>query len=51
MTRYSNQPRGRIFVKGCAFLSYAKYIGKNIGKNTSKHLSRKCTQKRLDHAK
>ena len=33
MTRYSIEPRIRIFVKGCRFLSFAKNIGKNIGKN------------------
>ena len=33
MTRYSIEPRNRIFVKGCRFLSFAKNIGKNIGKN------------------
>ena len=58
MTRYSVQPRDRIFVKGFGFLSFAKSIGKNIGKNISKNLSGKCSpgmlamrQKLLDHAK
>ena len=31
MTRYSVQPRDRIFVKGYGFLSFAKNMGKNIG--------------------
>ena len=29
MTRYSIQPRNRIFVKGYGFLSFAKNTGKN----------------------
>ena len=41
MTRYSVQPRDRIFVKGYGFLSFAKNMGKNIGKNISKNLSGK----------
>ena len=45
MMRYSVQPRGRIFVKGCNNLS------KNMSKNTSKNLSGKYSQKHLDHAK
>ena len=32
MTRYSVQPRDRIFVKGYGFLSFAKNMGKNIDK-------------------
>ena len=36
MMRYSVQPRDRIFVKGCGFLSLAKSMGKNIGKNIVK---------------
>ena len=51
MTRYSVQPRDRIFVKGYGFLSFAKNMGKNIGKNISKNLSGKHSQKLLDHAK
>ena len=51
MTRYSVQPRGRIFVKGYGFLSFAKNMGKNIGKNISKTLSSKNSRKLLDHAK
>ena len=35
MTRYSVQPRDRIFVKGY-FLFFAKIMGKNIGKSISK---------------
>ena len=58
MTRYSVQPRDRIFVKVYGFLSFAKDMGKNIGKNMSKNLSGKYSaamlaerQKLLDHAK
>ena len=47
----SVQPRYRIFVKGCGFLSFAKNISKNIGRNTSKGLSGKYCQKLLDHVK
>ena len=36
MTRYSVQPRVRIFVKSLWFLSFAKNMGKNICKNMSK---------------
>ena len=37
MSRYSVQPRGRIFVKGYGFLSFARSIEKkNIGQNKSK---------------
>ena len=49
MTRYSVQPRDRIFVKGYGFTSFAKNIGKNIGKNISKNLSGKYSQKLLVH--
>ena len=35
MTRYSVQPRDRIFVKGYGFLSFAKNMGKNISENLS----------------
>ena len=41
MTRYSVQPRDRIFVKVYEFLSFAKNMGKNMGKNISKSLSSK----------
>ena len=51
MTRYSVQPRDRIFVKGYGFLFFAKNMGRNIGKNTIKNLSSKYSQKPLDHAK
>ena len=47
MTRYSLQPRGRIFLKGYGFLSFAKNIGRNIIKNLIDQYS----QKQLDHAK
>ena len=35
MTRYSVQPRDRIFVKGYGFLSFAKNMGTNISENLS----------------
>ena len=41
MTRYLDQPRDRIFLKGYGFLSFAKNKGKNIGKNISRNLSSK----------
>ena len=41
MTRYSVQPRHRIFVKGYGFLAFAKNMVENICKNTSKILSSK----------
>ena len=47
MTRYSVQPRDRIFVKSYGFLSFAKNIDRNIRKN----LNSKYSQKLLDHAK
>ena len=51
MTRYSVQPRDKIFVKGHRFLSFAKSLGKNIGKNISKNSSSKYSKKLLNHAK
>ena len=51
MTRYSVQPRDRIFVKADGFLSFTENMGKNIGKNISKSLNSKYNQKLLDHAK
>ena len=47
MSRYSIQPRDRIFVKGYGFLSFAKKMCKNISKN----LSGKYSHKLLDHLK
>ena len=41
MTRYSIQPRDRIFVKCYGFGSFAKNMGKNIGLNVSKNVSGK----------
>ena len=41
MTRYSVQPRDRIFVKGYGILSFTKNMGKNIGEKVSKSLSSK----------
>ena len=49
--RYSVQPWDRIFVKGYAFLPFAKSMGRNIGKNVSKNVSGRCGQKLLDHPK
>ena len=51
MTRYSVQPRDRIFVNYYGFLSFAKYMGRYIGKNISKNLSSNYSWKLLDHAK
>ena len=51
MTRYSVQPRDRLFVKGYGILSFAENMGTNISKNTSKNLSGKYSQKLIDHAK
>ena len=51
MTRYSVQPRERIFVKGYGFLSFPKNMGKNIGKNISQISNCKYSQKNLDHTK
>ena len=45
------QPRDRIFVKGCRFLSFTKNMRKNIGKKMSKNLSGKHSLKRLGHSK
>ena len=42
-TRYSIEPRDRIYVKGYGFLSFAKNMGKS--------LSNKYSQKLLDSAK
>ena len=35
MTRYSVQPRDRLFLKGYGFLSFAKNMSKNIDANIS----------------
>ena len=51
MTRYSIQPRDRIFVKRYEFLTFARNIGKYSSKNLSKHLSGKHNQKLPHHAK
>ena len=58
VTRYSVQPRDRIFIKCYGFLSFPKNMGKSIDKNISKNLSAKYSpgtlalrQKLLDHAK
>ena len=51
MTRYSVQPKYRMFVKGYGFLSFPKNMGKNIGRNISKTLNKKYSHKLLDHAK
>ena len=51
MSRYSVQPRDRIFVKGFGFLSFARNMDNNVGKNINKKLSSKYSQKRFDHVK
>ena len=51
MTRYSVQPRERVFVKRYVFLSFAKNMSKYIRKNTSRNLISKYSQKLIDHAK
>ena len=51
MTRYSVEPRDRIFATGYEFLSFAKNIFKNIGNKISENLSGKCSQKLYDHVK
>ena len=47
MMHYSIQPKGKIFIKGYRFLSFAK----NIAKIISKNVSGKYNQKLLDHVK
>ena len=47
MTRYSVQPRDRIFVKAYGL----KKLSKTIAKNISKNLSRRCSWKFIDNAK
>ena len=47
MMRYSVQPRYRVFVEGCGFLSFAKNMCKKIGENKSEHLSGKYSQNYL----
>ena len=37
MTRYSVQPRDRIFAKGYGFLYFTRNIDKSVGKNISKN--------------
>ena len=39
MTRYSVQPKDRIFVQGYGFLAFAKNMCKNIGKILSSKYS------------
>ena len=51
LQRCSFQPRDRIFVKGCGFLSFPRNIGRNTGKNISKNLTSKYIQELLNHAK
>ena len=50
MTRYSDQPSERIFVKGSRFKYWYTLI-ENVDKKISKNLSGKYIQKRLDYAK
>ena len=51
MISCSVQPRDKLFIKGCGFLSFAKNMDKTIGKNISKILSIKYRKKNFDHAK
>ena len=39
MTRYSVQPRDRIFVKCYGLLSFTRNMSRNMGKNISKNLN------------
>ena len=39
MTRYSIEPKNRIFLKGYGFLSFVKNMSKHIAKNISKNVS------------
>ena len=48
---YSFQPRNRISVKGCRFLSFPNSIDTNVDENISKNLTGKYSKKFLDHAK
>ena len=48
---YSFQPRNRISVKGCRFLSFPNSIDTNVDENISKNLTGKYSQRFLDHAK
>ena len=53
-TRYSIEPRDKIYVKGYEFLSFAKSMSKNIGTHATKvakNLRGKYSQKPLDSAK
>ena len=36
--RYSIKPRGRIYVKGCRFLSFAKNMGKSLSNKYGRKL-------------
>ena len=49
-TKYSIEPRDRIYVKGCGFLSFSKNRGRHANKFT-KSLSDKHGQKLIDSAK
>ena len=51
MTRYSVQPKDRIFSKCYDFFFYAKNMSTNISKSISKNASIKLRQKRIDNAK
>ena len=39
MTRYSIEPKNRIFLKGYGFMSFVENMSKNIVKNISKNFS------------
>ena len=49
-TKYSIEPRDRIYVKGCGFLSFSKNTGRHANK-FAKSLSNKHRQKLIDSAK
>ena len=44
MTRYSIEPRDRMFLKDYGFLSFIENMSANIGKNISKSISGKYSQ-------
>ena len=50
MRRYSVQSRGRIFINGYGFSSFARNMGQIIGKNIIKNFSSIYSLKLPDHA-
>ena len=51
MTRYSVQPKDRIFAKGYIYFLLLRIWAKSIDKNINRNFSSKYSQKILDHAK